>query len=67
MKKTFIYNFNNTILESHGEAFPPEYRRLKKEADAKGESYSRQVIYPDGRIVNECYHPAGIWLPESDI
>lgn len=66
MKKTFVYNFNGTILESYGEAFPPEYRRLKKEADANGEPYSRQIIYPDGRIVDEYYHPAGIWLPESD-
>lgn len=65
MKKTFVYNFNGIILESYGEAFPPEYRRLKREADANGEPYSRQVIHPDGKIVDEFFHPAGIWMPES--
>jgi hypothetical protein len=65
MKKTYIYNFNGTILESYGEAFPDAYYALKREATANGDPISRQIVYPNGKIVNERFHPAGIWLPEE--
>ena len=58
--KTFIYNFNGYIYETH-EAFDDTYRKLKAECVANGEPFSRQVV--DGnKVTDQYYHPAGIWL-----
>ena len=58
--KTFIYNFNGYIYESH-EAFDDTYRQLMREAKANGETVTRQVV--DGnKVTDQYYHPAGIWL-----
>lgn len=60
--KTFIYNFNGTTYETT-EAFDDTYRAMKREAVANGEPFSRQVVTGD-KIVNQHYHPAGIWLDD---
>jgi hypothetical protein len=60
--KTFIYNFNGDIYETTT-AFDATYRAKMAEAKANGETVTRQVI--DGnKVVNEYYHPAGIWMAE---
>ena len=60
--KTFIYNFNGDIYETTT-AFDATYRAKMTEAKANGETVTRQVI--DGnKVVNEYYHPAGIWMAE---
>ena len=60
--KTFIYNFNGDIYETTT-AFDDTYRAKMAEAKASGETVTRQVI--DGnKVVNEYYHPAGIWMVE---
>lgn len=60
--KTFIYNFNGDIYETTT-AFDTTYRAKMVEAKANGETVTRQVI--DGnKVVNEYYHPAGIWMAE---
>jgi len=59
--KTFIYNFNGDIYETNT-AFDATYRAKKKEAEANGESFTRQVV--DGnKITNEIY-VNGIWIAE---
>ena len=60
--KTFIYNFNGYIYETNT-AFDDTYRQLMREAKANGETVTRQVVNGD-KVVNEYYHPAGIWLAE---
>ena len=63
MTKLFVYNFNGTIYETT-EAFDDTYCELKAEAVKNGEPFSRQVIIGD-KIINQKYHPAGIWLDEE--
>ena len=59
--KTFIYNFNGDIYETNT-AFDATYRAKKKEAEANGESFTRQVV--DGnKITNEIY-VNGFWIAE---
>lgn len=63
MKKLFVYNFNGEIYETH-EPFDDTYRKMKAEAEANGEPFSRQVIAGD-KITNQWYHStARIWLDE---
>lgn len=62
MSKLFIYNFNGYIYETT-EAFDDTYRRLKADAVANGEPFSRQVITGD-KVINEKYHASGIWMAE---
>ena len=57
--KTFVYNFNGTVYETN-EAFDATYRTMKKEAEASGEPFSRQVVC-DGKIINQHYCN-GIWV-----
>lgn len=63
MSKMYVYNFNGTIHETT-EPFDGIYRTLKAEAVKNGEPFSRQVIDGD-KIINQKYHPAGIWLDED--
>ena len=63
MSKMYVYNFNGTIHETT-EPFDDTYRKLKAECVANGEPFSRQVIDGD-KIINQKYHPAGIWLDED--
>ena len=60
--KLFIYNFNGTIYET-ATAFDDIYYKLKAECIANGEPFSRQIVNGD-KVVNEYYHPAGVWLTE---
>jgi hypothetical protein len=63
MSKLFIYNFNGEHYEST-EAFNPYIRAQLRAAVISGEPVSRQVI--DGqKVLNERYHPAGIFLAEE--
>ena len=61
MTKMFVYNFNGYIYETTV-AFDDTYRRLKADALANGESFSRQVIAGD-KITNEKYIN-GVWMRE---
>lgn len=63
MSKLFIYNFNGYTYETTV-AFDDTYRALMKEAKEKGEPVSRQIVC-GGKVTNEVYHSAGIWLPEE--
>jgi hypothetical protein len=63
MSKLFIYNFNGEHYEST-EAFNPYIRAQLRAAVISGEPVTRQVI--DGQeVLNERYHPAGIFLAEE--
>ena len=63
MAKTYIYNFNGEHYEST-EAFNSYIRSQLRAAVINGEPVTRQVI--DGqKILNERYHPAGIFLTEE--
>ena len=59
--KTFIYNFGGHIYETTT-AFDDTYRQLKKEAEANGESISRQVV--DGSKISNQHYCNGIWLDD---
>lgn len=63
MTTLYVYNFFGTIYETY-DPFDATYRQLKAEAIANGEPFSRQVIKGD-KIINQKYHPAGIWLDED--
>ncbi len=60
--KLFVYNFGGQIYESY-EAFDDTYRQLRREAEASGIPYTRQVISGD-KISNEVYYN-GCWVPEA--
>lgn len=62
MEKYYAYNFNGEIYETT-EAFDTVVRQKMAEAKAKGEPFSRQKIVGN-KIINQYYHPAGIWLDE---
>lgn len=59
---TYIYNFNGDIYETT-EAFDSTYRAKKAEAIANGETFSRQVITAEGKVINEVYR-FGAWMAE---
>ena len=62
--KLYVYNFNGTIYETY-DVFDDTYRALMRESKTKGEpAPTRQIICGD-KIINEKYHPAGIWLREE--
>jgi hypothetical protein len=61
--KYFVYNFYGDIYETT-EAFDETVRQKMREAKANGEPFSRQMIVGD-KIINQYYHPAGIWLDEE--
>ncbi len=59
--KTFIYNFNGETYETTT-AFDDTYRAMKREAEANGEPFSRQVVDGD-KVINQHYSN-GIWLDD---
>ena len=59
--KLFVYNFYGDIYETT-EAFDDTYRAKKREAEANGEPFSRQVI--DGDKITSQHYVNGIWLDD---
>ena len=59
--KYFIYNFNGNIHETTT-AFDDTYRKLKAEAVANGEPFSRQVV--DGAKITNQHYTNGIWIDD---
>ena len=57
----YVYNFDGVIYETYN-AFDEKYRELKRSCVG---TPKRQVIKPNGKIVNEVLKANSIWLEEE--